>query len=63
MIRKEHLQHTSKFGPVCQAGKSGAAIAQRGEHLTSKFAEFSRFPIEQQCAKCRASKLFAFLSR
>lgn len=61
MIRKTHLKHSTKFGPVCQAGHSGARI--NGEHFTGSFAEFVAAPADQQCAKCRSSKLFAFLQR
>lgn len=61
MIRKNHLSHTVKSGPVCQAGKTGGAL--RGEHITYPFAEFAEMPAEHQCAKCRSSKLFAFLVR
>jgi hypothetical protein len=61
MTRKTHLKHTSKFGPVCQAGHSGARI--NGEHFTGPYSEFVAAPADQQCAKCKASKLFAFLER
>lgn len=59
MTRKAHLEHTVHRGPTCQTGRSGAAL--RGEHITVTYAEFAAEPA--QCTRCRASKLFAFLSR
>jgi hypothetical protein len=61
MTRKQHLQHTVHGGPTCQTGRSGAAL--RGEHITSKYSEFSAERSELQCERCRNSKLFAFLER
>lgn len=60
--RKDHLKHTTKAGPVCRAGHSGGRLAASGgEHLTLPYAEFAQSA--HQCAKCKASKLFAFLQR
>jgi hypothetical protein len=61
MIRKEHLQHTVSGGPTCQSGRLGGQL--RGEHLSSKYSEFSALPVEQRCARCENSPLFAFLKR
>ena len=59
-MRKTHLQHTVHAGPTCQTGRSGGSL--RGEHITAKYAEFVAYP-EQQCDRCKSSKLFAFLAR
>jgi hypothetical protein len=59
MIRKTHLQDTKHRGPTCKGGREGAALS--GEHITANFAEFA--VSTQQCERCRASKLFAFLQR
>ena len=59
MTRRTHLQHTGHGGPTCQTGRAGAGL--RGEHITVKFAEFAQS--EQQCERCKSSKLFAFLQR
>lgn len=61
MTRKEHLQHTTNGGPTCQRGRVGGSL--RGEHITSKYSEFSALPVAQRCARCNDSKLFAFLER
>lgn len=59
--RKEHLQHTTHGGPTCQTGRSGGSL--RGEHITSKYSEFSALPVDRRCDRCNSSKLFAFLER
>jgi hypothetical protein len=61
MIRKDHLKHTTDSGPTCQRGRIGGSL--RGEHLTVSYSEFSALPVEQRCARCNSSKLFAFLER
>ena len=62
MSRKYHLQHTSKSGSVCRAGKIGAALEGR-EHITLRTAEFAATRPELQCERCKSSSLFAFLSK
>ena len=61
MTRKDHLQHTVKYGPTCQSGLSGGSL--RGEHLVQPFASFVDLAPWFQCKRCRSSKLFAFLQR
>jgi hypothetical protein len=60
-MRKTHLQDTKHFGPTCQAGRAGAALAARGEHITVKFSEFKTS--DSQCERCKSGKLFAMLQR
>lgn len=60
-VRKHHLQHAVHRGPTCQTGRTGAAL--RGEHITECFAEFAARPVDLQCTRCLASKLFTFLQR
>lgn len=60
-MRKTHLQHTVKYGPACQGGRSGGAIS--GEHITVGYNSFANELPQYQCAKCVSSKLFSFLAR
>jgi len=61
MSHKHHLQHTVKYGPTCQGGRSGGSL--RGEHFTAPAAEFLALPSEMRCVRCASSKLFNFLQR
>ena len=61
MYRKDHLQHTVKFGPTCNGGRDGGSL--RGEHITLPAAEFLALAPELRCERCASSKLFAFLQR
>lgn len=59
--RKDHLQHTVKFGPTCKGGRFGGGLS--GEHITVPASEFLTLAPEQRCDRCASSKLFAFLQR
>jgi len=59
--RKEHLQHTVKYGPTCKSGRSGGSL--RGEHITLPASEFLALSQDLRCERCCSSKLFAFLQR
>lgn len=61
MTHKHHLEHTVKYGPTCQSGRSGGSL--RGEHFTYSAAEFLALPAERRCDRCASSKLFSFLQR
>lgn len=61
MSRKQHLKDTKTQGPTCKGGRFGGDID--GEHITLKINDFLAASPELQCERCRASKLFAFLSR
>jgi hypothetical protein len=61
MIRKDHLQHTVKFGPTCKGGRMGGNL--RGEHITLPASQFLSLAPELRCERCASSKLFAFLQR
>ena len=61
MFRKDHLQHTVKFGPTCKGGRDGGSL--RGEHITLPAAQFLALAPEYRCERCASSKLFAFLLR
>ena len=61
MFRKDHLQHTVKFGPTCKGGREGGSL--RGEHMTLPAAQFLALASELRCERCASSKLFAFLQR
>ena len=60
-FRKDHLQHTVKFGPTCLGGRSGYSL--RGEHITLPAKEFLALAPDLRCDRCASSKLFAFLQR
>jgi hypothetical protein len=59
--RKDHLQHTVRYGPACKSGRSGGSL--RGEHLTLPAAQFLALSPDLRCERCSKSKLFAFLQR
>jgi hypothetical protein len=61
-MRKDHLQHTVKFGPTCKGGRFGAGLVGR-EHFTVPAAQFLALAPELRCERCASSKLFAFLQR
>jgi hypothetical protein len=61
MFRKDHLQHTVKFGPTCKGGRDGGSL--RGEHMTLPAAQFLALAPELRCERCASSKLFSFLQR
>lgn len=61
-MRKDHLQHTVKFGPICKGGRFGAGL-RGAEHITVPAAKFLALPPEQRCERCASSKLFSFLQR
>lgn len=60
--RKDHLQHTVKFGPTCRGGRFGASLGGR-EHMTVPAAQFLALAPDLRCERCASSKLFAFLQR
>ena len=62
MARKDHLQHTVKFGPTCKGGRFGAGLGG-GEHITLPAKQFLALAPELRCERCASSKLFAFLQR
>lgn len=61
-VRKDHLQHTVKYGPTCKGGRFGASL-RGAEHITLPARQFLALAPELRCERCVNSKLFAFLQR